>query len=256
MFRPRVIPVLLLKGRGLVKSVQFKDYRYLGDPINAVKIFNDLRADELVLLDILATREKRMISLDLVQEIGDEANMPFGVGGGIRSIKDIKAILNAGAEKVIINSYAFENPDFIREAADVFGSSTIVVSMDVKKKFLGKEQVYVAGGTKSTGISAVEWAQVMQAKGAGEIIVNSIEQDGKMEGYDLRLIKQVSQAVDVPVVALGGAGNLRDLNKAVRESYASAVAAGSLFVYHGPRRAVLVNYPGQVELLNLFDNDL
>jgi cyclase len=256
MFRPRVIPVLLLKGKGLVKSVKFKAYRYLGDPINSVKIFNDLRADELMLLDIEATREKRTISLDLVRKIGDEANMPFAVGGGIRTIKDIKSILTAGAEKVIVNSYAFENPDFIKEASDMFGSSSIVVSIDVKKKFLGRKQVYIAGGTRSTGVSAVDWARLMQEKGAGEIIINSIEHDGSMRGYDWPLIQEVSQAVDVPVVALGGAGNLDDLRRAVFESNASAVAAGSLFVYHGPRRAVLINYPSQIQLFKLFDREL
>jgi cyclase len=256
MFRPRVIPVLLLRDKGLVKSVQFKGHRYIGDPINAVRILNDLQADELVLLDILATKEKRTISPEFVWRIGDEANMPFAVGGGIRSVKDIKSLINAGAEKVIINSYAFENPDFIKEASDMFGSSTIVVSIDVRKNFWGKEQVYTVSGTRATGVSPVVWAKLMQEKGAGEIIINSIKHDGKMRGYNWKLIKEVSEAVETQVVALGGAGSLDDLHKAFAESYASAVAAGSLFVYHGPRKAVLVNYPDQNELLKLFGNDL
>jgi cyclase len=252
MFRPRVIPILLLKNKGLVKSVRFKDYRYVGDPINAVKIFNDLKADELVFLDILATKEKRTISLDFVHQVGDEANMPFSVGGGIRSIKAIKAIINAGAEKVILNSIAVENPLFIQQASAEFGSSTIVVCIDVKKKFLGKKQVYTVGGSKSTGLDPTEWAKIVEEKGAGEIIINSIEQDGMMIGYDLKLIKEVAEAVEIPVVAAGGAGSLRDFKRAVSESYASAVGAGSLFVFHGPRKAVLVNYPKNAELLNLF----
>ncbi len=252
MFRPRVIPVLLLKNKGLVKSVKFRDERYVGDPINAVKIFNDLRADELVFLDILATKERRTVALDFVRRVGDEANMPFAVGGGIRTLSDIKSIINAGAEKVVINSYAVENPAFIREAAEEFGSSTIVVSIDVKKKFLGKNQVYTISGTKSTGIGPIEWAQKMQENGAGEIIINSIEYDGTMQGYDLKLVKDVAEAVEIPVVALGGAGNLNDFSKAIRESYASAAAAGSLFVFHGPRKAVLVNYPSNKELIHLF----
>jgi cyclase len=252
MFRPRVIPILLLKNKGLVKSVRFKDYRYVGDPINAVKIFNDLKADELVFLDILATKEKRTISLDFVHQVGDEANMPFSVGGGIRSIKAIKAIINAGAEKVILNSIAVENPLFIQQASAEFGSSTIVVCIDVKKKFLGKKQVYTVGGSKSTGLDPTEWAKIVEEKGAGEIIINSIEQDGMMIGYDLKLIKEVAEAVEIPVVAVGGAGSLRDFKRAVSESYASAVGAGSLFVFHGPRKAVLVNYPKNAELLNLF----
>ncbi|HAF30098.1 MAG TPA: imidazole glycerol phosphate synthase subunit HisF [Bacteroidales bacterium] len=252
MFRPRVMPILLLKGMGLVKSVKFKDYRYIGDPINAVKIFNDLKADELVFLDILASKEKRSISLDFVRKVGDEANMPFAVGGGIRTIQDIKDIINAGAEKVIINTYAAESPDFIQEASAVFGSSTIVVSIDVKKKLFGKKQVYVLGGRKSTGLDPVSFAKLMEEKGAGEIIINSIENDGLMTGYDLGLVREVSEAVTIPVVAAGGAGIMEDFKKAVEESYASAVAAGSMFVYFGPRRAVLINYPTQEELKKQF----
>jgi cyclase len=251
MYRPRVIPILLLKGQGLVKSVKFKDYRYIGDPINAVKIFNDLKADELVFLDILASKEKRTISLDFVRNVGDEANMPFAVGGGIRTIENIKEIINAGAEKVIINTFAVENPEFIKEASDEFGSSTIIVSIDVKKKLFGNKQVYTLGGSKSTGKNPVEFAKLMEEKGAGEIIINSIDKDGTMSGYDLELIKEVASAVDIPVVAAGGPGELSDFSKAVKESYASAVAAGSMFVYHGTRRAVLINYPTNKELINI-----
>jgi len=253
MFRPRVIPVLLLKNLGLVKSTQFKDYRYIGDPINAVKIFNDLKADELVFLDILASKEKRKIHLDFVRNVGDEANMPFAVGGGITSLDDIKEIINAGAEKVIINSYAAEHPDFIRQASEEFGSSTIVVSIDVKKKFLGKTQVYTFAGDKATGKDPVEFARLMEDRGAGEIIITSIEKEGKMAGYDLELIKRISEAVTIPVIAHGGAGNLEHLKQAISSAHASAVAAGSLFVYHGPRNAVLINYPTQEELHHLFD---
>lgn len=252
MFRPRVIPVLLLKGQGLVKTIKFRDYSYIGDPINAVKIFNDLRADELVFLDILASKQKRCISLDFVRKVGEEANMPFAVGGGIRTIRDIKEIINKGAEKVIINSYAVENPEFIREASDEFGSSTIVVSIDVKKKLFAKKQLYTFGGTKSTGFEPVYFAGLMERMGAGEIIINSIDKDGTMQGYDLELIKSVSESVSIPVVALGGAGELDDFNKAVFQSYASAVAAGSMFVFHGPRKAVLVNYPDKDVLKNIF----
>jgi len=252
MYRPRVIPILLLKGQGLVKSLKFKNYRYIGDPINAVKIFNDLKADELVFLDILASKEKRTISLDFVRDVGDEANMPFAVGGGIRTIQKIKEIINAGAEKVIINTFAVENPDFIKEASDLFGSSTIVVSIDVKKKYLGKKQVYTLGGSKASGLSPIAFAQLMQAKGAGEIIINSVDKDGTMEGYDLNLLKEISESVDIPVVAAGGAGKFKHFKQAVDDSYASAVAAGSMFVYHGPRKAVLVNYPSSEELIKIF----
>jgi cyclase len=252
MFRPRVIPILLLKEKGLVKSVKFKNYNYIGDPINAVKIFNDLKADELVFLDILASKEKRTIALDFVKKVGDEANMPFAVGGGIRTIQDIKDITNAGAEKVVINTYAAKNPDFVKEASAIFGSSTIVVSIDVKKKLFGKKQVYVLGGSKSTGFDPVTFSKLMEEKGAGEIIINSIENDGLMTGYDLDLVRIVSKAVTIPVVAAGGAGVMEDFKKAVVESYASAVAAGSMFVYHGARKAVLINYPVEFELNKVF----
>lgn len=252
MFRPRVIPLLLLKNKGLVKSVKFKDYKYIGDPMNAVKIFNDKRADELVFLDVTASLENRLIPLDFVENVGDEANMPFAVGGGIRSIEDIRKVLKAGAEKVIINSFASIKPEFIREASEVFGSSTIVVSIDVKKKFIGKEQTYIFSGHKATGIDPLSFAKLMEEMGAGEIIINSIDKDGTMEGYDISLISRVSEAVTIPVVACGGAGNYQHFKDAILQSHASAVAAGSLFVYHGTRRAVLINYPTQVELIDLF----
>lgn len=248
MFRPRVIPVLLLKGQGLVKSIKFKDYRYIGDPINAVKIFNDLKADELVFLDILASKEKRLISLDFVKNVGEEANMPFAVGGGINKIEHIRAIINAGAEKVIINTYAAENPDFIKEASASFGTSTIVVCIDVKKKLLGGLKTWVINGSKSTKYNPVEFAQLMEKNGAGEIIIQSIEKDGEMNGYDIELIKSISEAVTIPVVALGGAGNINHLNEAYNQGYANGLAAGSMFIYQSKKRGVLINYPEKKEL--------
>ena len=255
MFRPRIIPVLLLHNQGLVKSIKFKDYRYIGDPINAVKIFNDMRADELVFLDITASKEKRKISLDFVRKVGDECNMPFAVGGGIRTIDDIRGILNSGAEKVVINTFAVENPDFIKQASEEFGSSTIVVCMDIKKKYFGSDVVWTYSGSKATTYDPVEYAKFMASKGAGELIVQSIEHDGMMKGYNLDLISKISGSVTIPVVACSGAGTIRHLGLAVSEANASAVAAGSLFVFHGPRRAVLINYPTHKELLHLFNED-
>ena len=252
MFRPRVIPLLLLRNLGLVKSVRFKNHRYIGDPINAVKIFNDLKADELVFLDISASHEKRIISLDFVNRVGDEANMPFAVGGGIRSLHDIKQILNAGAEKVVINTYAAENPEFIKEASETFGSSAIVVCIDVKRNFFSKDKTWIFSGEKNTGMDPVSYACKIQEMGAGEIIIQSIENDGTMSGYYLKLIRSISESVTIPVVALGGAGNLQHIKEAVFEAKASAAAAGSMFIYHGPRKAVLINYPTQKELIDLY----
>jgi cyclase len=248
VFRPRVIPVLLLRNGGLVKTEQFGGHRYIGDPVNAVRIFNDHRADELVFLDILATREGRLISLDFVRDVGEEANMPFAVGGGIRSLGDIRNILSAGAEKVVLNSFAAENPDFIAQAADSFGSSTITVCMDVKQKRFGGSRTWTAGGTRATSYAPEEFAALAEEKGAGEIIVQSIVRDGTMQGYDIDLIRRVSETVTIPVVALGGAGGLDDLRRVYRETYASGLAAGSMFVFHGPKRGVLINYPDRAEL--------
>lgn len=178
--------------------------------------------------------------------------MPFAVGVVLRTVQNIKEVLNAGAEKVVINTYAAKRHDFIREAAEEFGSSTIVVSFDVKKKLIGKQQVYIYGGTKATGFSPLDFAKLMEEKGACEIIINSIKEEGLMGGYDIELICTVSDAVSIPVVSLGGAGIYTDFKNDVKDGHASEVASGSLFVYHGPRRAVLINYPTQKELLELY----
>ena len=252
MYRPRIIPVLLLKDLGLVKSKKFSNLRYIGDPINAVKIFNDLKADELVFLDIRANKEKRKISLDFVKKVGTEANMPFSVGGGIKCLDDIKEIINAGSEKVILNTFAFLNPNLIKKASNEFGSSTISVSIDVKKHFFYGKKVYIYSGKKITKENPKIYAQKLEELGAGEIILNSIDRDGSMGGYDIELINEVSESVSIPVVASGGAGKLMDFNDAVEKGNASAVAAGSIFVYHGSRNAVLINYPSHEEIIEVW----
>lgn len=243
MFRPRIIPVLLLKDLAIVKSVQFRNYKYIGDPINAVRIFNDLEADELVFLDITASKKNRLISLDFVKAVGEESQMPFCVGGGIRTLADIKAIIAAGAEKVILNTSAGRDPDFVKAASDEFGSSTIVVCIDVKRTLFGVERAWILGGSRATHFSPVDFAKLMEDKGAGELIIQSIEKDGTMEGYDIDLIRSIAQAVSIPVVALGGAGRIQDLVDGYRYGFANGLAAGSLFVYQDRRRGVLINYP-------------
>ena len=248
MFRPRIIPVLLLKNLSLVKSVGFKQHKYIGDPINAVRIFNDSKADELVFLDIEASKNNALISLDFVRNVGEEANMPFAVGGGIKSVEDIRAIIGAGAEKVVINSYAAQNPDFIRQAAETFGSSTIVVCIDVKTQLFKGQRTWTLGGSKATAFSPMEFAQMMEGQGAGELIIQSIERDGTMQGYDVELVKSICAGVNVPVVALGGAGKIEDMEEVYRRAHANGLAAGSLFVYQGRNRGVLVNYPHKEEL--------
>ncbi len=252
MFRPRVIPVLLLKGQGLVKTIKFNKERYIGDPINAVRIFNDLEVDELSFVDIIATKENRTISLDLVKKIGDEAFMPFAVGGGIKTIKQIKELIKNGAEKVIINSEAYNRPNIVKEAAESFGNQSVIVSIDVKSNFFGKDQLYSNGGRVKVKTSLLEHVQQMESMGAGEILLNSINHDGMMNGYNIELIKKISEFVSIPVIACGGAGNINDFRKAYYDGNAHAVAAGSRFVYHGPRNAVLINYPSKDELKEIF----
>jgi cyclase len=248
MFRPRVIPILLLKGKVLVKSIAFKDHRYIGDPINAVKIFNDLRADELVFLDISASTEKRLIQFDLLKSIGEEANMPFAVGGGIRTLEDIKKIISAGAEKVVLNSIAAENPNFVKLAADTFGSSSITVCIDVKKKLFGKEETWIMGGKKSTGYIPQQFAELMEKNGAGEIIIQSIAKDGAMTGYDVDLIKRISGSVKIPTIALGGCGSIEHMQTVYGQTYTSGLAAGSMFVFQGSKKGVLITYPDKSEI--------
>lgn len=251
MFRPRVIPVLLLKRQGLVKTVQFGKHRYIGDPINAVRIFNDLEVDELVFLDIMASKENRTISTDIVKQIGDEAFMPFAVGGGIKTIQNALDLINAGAEKVILNTAFVKNPQLVNEIAALIGNQSVVVSIDVKKNWLGKYQAFIKGGNERVAESPIDLAMKAEKLGAGEIIINSITHDGMMQGYDLELIHHISSAVNIPVVACGGAGKLNHLREAI-DNGAHASAAGSLFVYHGGRNAVLVNYPEKIELINNF----
>ena len=254
MFLPRIIPVLLLKGKGLVKTVKFKEPRYLGDPINAVKIFNDLKADELIFLDITASKEGRTISVDLVKDIGDEAFMPFGVGGGVNSINQIENLLKAGAEKIILNTSFYNNSQIVKEASNIFGSQSIVVSLDVKKTFFGKYECWIKDGSENTKAKPLDFARKMEDLGAGELIINSIDCDGLMTGYDLGIIRNIADSVAIPVVACGGAGDLNHLKSAYFDGKAHALAAGSMFVYHGPRKAVLINYPSKSELINLFNN--
>ncbi|MGA1977618.1 MAG: AglZ/HisF2 family acetamidino modification protein [Bacteroidales bacterium] len=253
MYRPRIIPVLLLKNKGLVKSIKFKNHRYIGDPINAVRIFNELKADELAFIDILATREKRTISPDFVRNVGEEANMPFSAGGGIRTLEDIRRILGAGAEKVILNTIAGEDPVFVRKAADTFGTSTISVCIDVKKNVWGKEKAWIRAGEKSIQPDPVRFAKQMEENGAGEIVIQSIDRDGTMKGYDIDLVKRIAGSVGIPVVCLGGAGEFEDMVTINSEVQLNGLAAGSLFIYHGKRRAVLVNYPEKKQILKLSD---
>lgn len=255
MFLPRLIPVMLLKGKGLVKTVKFNNPRYIGDPINAVKIFNDLKSDELIFLDTTASKENRCISLDLVKDIGDEAFMPFAVGGGISNLTQIEQILKSGAEKVVLNTNAVLIPELITDSAKTFGSQSIVVCMDVKKDLWGKYRLYIKDGAQKTQKDPINFAEIAEESGAGEIMINSIDRDGMMSGYDINLIRSVAEKVSIPVIACGGAGTLNHMLEAYVHGKAHALAAGSLFVYHGSRRAVLINYPEKNEIKSIFTKE-
>lgn len=253
MVPTRVIPCLLLRGSGLVKTVKFKDPRYLGDPRNTVKIFNEKEVDELVLLDILATPEDRPLQFDLVREIVSEAFMPLAYGGGLRTLDDCRQMLQLGVEKVVINSHAVADPSFITKAASEFGSQSVVVALDVRRSIFGRYEVLTCGGRKSTDADPITLAQRMAAAGAGELIITAIDRDGTMQGYDLQLVRSVSDAVDIPVVACGGAGTIQHLAEGVRIGRASAVAAGSMFVFQGKHRAVLISFPAASDLRTAFE---
>jgi imidazole glycerol-phosphate synthase subunit HisF len=252
LLQVRVIPALLLHDAGLVKTVKFRHPKYVGDPINAIKIFNEKAVDELVILDISASRENRGPSYTVIEEIASECFMPLGYGGGITAVDEIKRVLATGVEKVVLNSAALSGPQLIEAAARQVGSQSIVVSIDAKRKLLGGYEIYGVGGTRATGLAPATFAKHVQDAGAGEILINSIDRDGTCEGYDLALIGSVAEAVRIPVIACGGAGSLEHFRQAV-DAGASAVAAGSMFVYVGKHRAVMINYPAYSALEQLFE---
>jgi cyclase len=224
----------------------------VGDPLNAVKIFNEKEVDELIFLDITATPENKKSDLKFLKEIAGECFMPLTYGGGIRTTEEIKEILKVGIEKVCINTTAVENPDMVKKAVERYGSSTICVSIDVKKNFWGKYEIYTHAGAKGTKIDPVKFAMEMDNLGVGELMVNAIDRDGMMNGYDIELLKSITSMVSMPVIACGGAGNIHHFTEVVRNGGASAVAAGSMFVFHGKLKAVLISYPSQEDLKSVF----
>jgi imidazole glycerol-phosphate synthase subunit HisF len=252
MLMTRVIPCLLVDNGRLVKTIGFKNPSYVGDPVNAIKIYNEKEVDELILLDIYATVRDSEPSFDLLSIVADECFMPLAYGGGIRKLNDIRRIFSLGIEKVVINSYAAKDPGFISEAADMFGCQSIVVSIDVKQTLFGRYSVQTHNGEKAAGFDPVEYAVMMERMGAGEIFLNSINRDGTWKGYDIALIRRVTDAVNIPVVACGGAGDIQDFGSAVKQGGASAVAAGSMVVYSGKGLGVLINFPKQIELRKIF----
>ena len=253
MLRPRIIPSLLVHRGGLVKTTRFADPKYVGDPLNAVRIFNEKQVDELIVADIDATALGREPDYELIADLASECRMPLCYAGGVKNIEQIERIVSLGVEKVALGSAAILKPTLIADAARHVGNQSIVAVMDVKKAgLLRKYEVFIRNGTQSTGFHPVDFARKVQELGAGEILVNSIDCDGVMKGYDLSLIDSVRDAVSLPISVLGGAGSLNDLQSLVARYGVIGAAAGSLFVFKGKYRAVLIQYPNPTEKEALF----
>ncbi|MBN2294573.1 MAG: imidazole glycerol phosphate synthase subunit HisF [Pirellulales bacterium] len=248
MLRPRIIPCLLVHNNGLVKTQNFTNPKYVGDPINAVKIFNEKEVDELTVLDIDATSENREPDFNLIRNLAAECRMPLCYGGGVKSVEQVDKIISLGVEKVAMSSAVVSDPDIVARAAEVVGGQSVVVVMDVKKsRFRGKHEIWTHNAKKKTGLSPVKFAKQVEELGAGEIVVNSIDRDGVMEGYDHELVSKIREAVSLPLTVLGGAGSLQDIGELINNFGIIGAAAGSMFVFKGVYRAVLINYPSRDE---------
>lgn len=253
MLVPRVTPCLLVKNKGLVKTVKFKDPKYVGDPINAVKIFNEKEADELTVLDIDATLENREPDYKMIENLAFECRMPLCYGGGIKTVEQAIKIFSLGVEKIALSSIVLENPKVVTEIAERVGNQSVVVVMDIKKKLLGnKYEIFTHNATKKTGLCPIDFAIEIEKLGAGEIIINSIDEDGQMKGYDVTLINKIKKVINIPLTVLGGAGKLDDIKSIFNEFGIIGASAGSLFVFKGKYRAVLINYPNFEEKQLLF----
>jgi cyclase len=251
MLKHRVIPTLLLHNGGLVKTQRFKAPKYVGDPINAIRIFNEKEVDELMVLDISASKENREPDYALIEQFASECYMPLTYGGGVRTVQQAQRIFASGVEKICVQTAALDNLQLVRQLADRFGSQSIMVSLDIKKDWLGRAKAFAAAQGKTL---STDWLQLLEdlvGAGAGEVLLNAINKDGTLSGPDLDLIRQASEQIDVPLIAVGGVSSLADIKSAVKAG-ASAVAAGAFFVYHGPHRAVLITYPKYQELEQLF----
>lgn len=247
MLRPRIIPCLLVKNKGLVKTVKFKDGKYLGDPINAVRIFNEKEADELMVIDIDATYNNKEPDYKMIENLASECRMPLCYGGGIKTLEQAQRIFSLGVEKIAVSSAAIQNPSIVSDIASKVGNQSVVVVLDVKKKMFGGYDMYTHNGKKNININPIDFAIKMEKEGAGEIVINSIDNDGVMKGYDLDLIDKVRNSISLPLTVLGGAGDLKDIRGLIQKYGIIGAAAGSLFVFKGKYKAVLINYPNWEE---------
>lgn len=252
MLRPRIIPSLLLHDKGLVKTVNFKSPKYVGDPINAVRIFNEKQVDELAFFDIDATVLGKEPDYVLIEKLANQSRMPLCYGGGVQTVEQAQKIFSLGIEKIALSSAVIKNPQLVTQIADRVGSQSVIVVLDIKKKLLGGYEVYTHNGKRSTGINPIKFAIELEQLGAGEIILNSIDQDGVMKGFDMILIDKIAENISIPLTVLGGAGSLEDIENVIDKHGVIGVAAGSLFVFKGPYKAVLINYPTQSEKNKVF----
>ena len=250
MLNSRVIPCLLLQNEGLIKTLKFAKPKYIGDPINAIRIFNDKEVDELIVLDIDASKDERDPNFTLIEKFASECFVPLCYGGGIRSVQQAQQLFALGIEKICLQTAALDDPKIITEIANRFGRQSVVASVDIKKNLLGEHQIYRSVDGKKVKQPWLQCLQQLVNAGAGEVIVNSVDRDGTMAGMDLELIREAASAVTVPLIAMGGAGSLSDMKSAINAG-ASAVSAGAFFVFQGPHRAVLITYPDYRELENL-----
>lgn len=253
MKRARVIPVLLLQNNGLYKTVKFDKAKYIGDPINAVKLFNDKQCDELILLDILTSKQSKEINFKLIEEIASECFMPLAYGGGVSKIEHIEKLLKIGIEKIILNSVLLSDFNFLETAVKYYGSSTIVASVDVKKNLFGKYNVFSHSGKNIPSISLLDFLKVIEQSGAGELMINSVDLDGLMTGYDTKLAQTVSESLSIPTILCGGCSSYENIKNLFLTTHISAAAAGSFFVYHGPHKAVLINYPMPNQISEIYN---
>lgn len=252
MLRPRIIPSLLLHDKGLVKTINFKSPKYVGDPINAVRIFNEKEVDELAFFDIDASVLNQEPDYSLIEKLANQSRMPLCYGGGVKTVEQAQRIFSLGIEKIALSSAIIENPQLVTQIAERVGSQSVIVVLDVKKKLLGGYEIYTHNGKKATGINPIKFANEIEILGAGEIIINSIDQDGVMKGYDMNLIDKIAESISIPLTVLGGGGSLVDIEKVINKHGVIGVAAGSLFVFKGPYKAVLINYPNQDEKNKIF----
>ena len=253
MLRPRIIPSLLIHDKGLVKTVKFKDHKYIGDPINAVKIFNEKEVDELAIFDIDATVLGNEPNYILIEKLANQSRMPLCYGGGVKTVKQAQRIFSLGVEKIALSSSIIQNSNLITEISEKVGSQSVIVVLDVKKKLFGGYEIYTHNGKKSTGIDPLKFVEKIEKLGAGEIVINSIDNDGSMKGFDLKLIDLIRNKISLPLTVLGGAGSMNDIGEVISKHGIIGVAAGSQFVFKGKYRAVLINYPTASEKLNLIN---